>query len=170
MPVEMYLKLDGVTGGTKNFTYKGWSDVTAWGWGLVSNRSSSHVSDKDMTSFKEISVTKRIGSDTASIMQLYAQGTTVPYAELNVVPVLSKKEGKHKYLALRMEDVLVKSIVIGGTTEEDFFNEKIILLFDKIMFEYSFYSAATVEHAKGTDVDYSFAWDIEHNKPWEYNI
>ena len=167
MPVEMYLKLDGVTGGSKNFTYKGWSDVTSWGWGLVSNRNSTHVADNDMTSFKEISITKRIGSDTAAIMQLYAQGTTMEFAEMNVVPILTKKEGKQKYLAMRMEDVLVKSIIIGGTTEEDLFNEKIILLFNRIRFDYNFYSQPTPEHTKGTVVEYSFSWDIDNNKNWE---
>jgi type VI secretion system secreted protein Hcp len=169
MPVEMYLKLDGVTGGTKNFTYKGWSDVISLGWGLVSNRNSAHVADNDLTSFKEISISKRIGSDTAAIMQLYAQGKTVPYAEINVLPILTKKEGKQKYLTIRMEDVLVKSIIIGGTSEEDFFNEKIILLFSRIMFEYNLHTAATPEHTKGTNVEYSFAWDIDNNKQWEFN-
>jgi len=166
MPVEMYLKMDGVTGGSQNFTYKGWSDVSSWGWGLVSNRNSAHVADNDLTSFKEISVTKRIGIDSPAIMQLYAQGTTIKNAEINVIPILSKKEGKQKYLVLHMEDVLVKSIVIGGTTEEDFFNEKIILLFSRIKFDYNFYSTPTSENAKVTKTEYSFAWDIGSNKQW----
>lgn len=168
MSVEMYLKLDGVTGGSKDFTYKGWSDVTSLGWGLVSNRNSTRIADNDLTSFKEITVSKRIGSDTAAIMQLYAQGTTIPFAEINVIPILTKKEGKQKYLAMRMEDVLVKSIIIGGTSDEDFFNEKIILLFSRIRFEYNFHTAPTPEHVKGTNVEYSFAWDINNNKQWEY--
>jgi len=167
MPVEIYLKVDGVTGGSKNFTYKGWSDVTSWGWGLVSNRNSTHATANDLTSFKEISITKQIGSDTPAIMQLYAQGTTVKYVEMNVLPILTKKEGKHKYLSMRMEDVLIKSIVIGGNTEEDFFNEKIILLFGRIKFDYNFYAPPTAEITKGSTVEYSFAWDIENNKQWE---
>ena len=167
MPVEMYLKVDGVTGGSKNFTYKGWSDVTSLGWGLVSNRNSTHVTANDLTSFKEISITKQIGSDTPAIMQLYAQGTTIKFAELNVLPILTKKEVKHKYLSMRMEDVLVKSIVIGGNTGEDFFNEKIILLFDRIKFDYTFYAAPTAEITRGSTVGYSFAWNIDENKLWE---
>ena len=169
MPVEMYMRLDGVTGGSKNFSFKGWSDVSSWGWGLVSNRNSANVTDNDLTSFKEISITKRIGTDTAAIMQLYAMGTTVKFAEVIVLPILSKKEAKQKYLAIRMEDVLVKSIVIGGNTEEDFFNEKIILLFSRIKFDYNYYSQASPEQTKGTVVEYSFAWDIGNNVKWEMN-
>lgn len=164
MPVEMYMKLDGVTGGSKDYSYKGWADVTSWGWGMVSNRNASHVADNDMTSFREISITKPIGADSAAIMLLYAQGKSIQNAELNIIPVVAKREAKQKYLSLQMEDVLIKSIVIGGSSSENFFNEKIILLFNKIKFEYNSYTLSNSQGSEGTSVDYTFAWDILNNK------
>lgn len=163
MPVDMFLKLDGVTGGTKNHSYKGWSDVNSYGWGMVSNRSSSTVTDKDTTSFKEISVSKKVGTDSTAIMLLYAQGKTIDFAELKVVPISSKKSDKPKYLTLHMEDVLIKSIITGGESSEDFFNEKIILLFSRVKYEYN---APVNLSAQVTEekTEYNFDWDIINNK------
>src|SRR5687767_5186210 len=121
MPVEMYLKLDGVTGGSKNFTFKGCADVTSWGWELDSNRCTSQLSEGDKTAYRQISIVKRIGMDSPEIMSLYVQGKTIPFADLTVIPVVSKREARQKYLSIHMEDVLVKSIVTGGNSSEEFF-------------------------------------------------
>ena len=166
MPVEMYLKLDGVRGGSKDYSHEGWADVISWGWGMVSNRNSAHVSDNDMTSFREITITKPIGADSAAIMLLYAKGKSIQCADLNIIPVVAKREVKQKYLSLRMEDVLVKSIVVGGGSGENFFNEKITLLFSKIKFQYNSPALSSPQGATESSVDYSFAWDISNNKEW----
>ncbi len=163
MAVDMFLKLDGVTGGSKNYSYKGWSDVNSFGWGMVSNRSSSAVTDKDMTSFREISISKRISTDSAAIMLLYAQGKTIDFAELKVLPQTTKKSDKPKYLTLHMEDVLVKSIITGGESSEDFFNEKIILLFSRVKYEYDAPVNLSVQDT-GEKAEYIFDWDIVNNK------
>ncbi len=164
MPVEMYLKLDGVTGGTRNFTYKGCADVTSWAWELESNRSTSQLSEGDKTAYRQISIVKRIGMDSPDIMSLFVQGKTIPFADLTVVPVVGKREAKQKYLAIHMEDVIVKSIVTGGNVVEEFFNETIMLLFGRVKLEFS------VNASPGTDVtggEYKFAWNITQNREWQ---
>lgn len=166
MSVEMFLKLDGVTGGSKNYIHKGWADVASWAWTMGSNRNLPQVNGDDETSFREISVVKRIGSDSTEIMSLYAQGKTIPSAELDIVPIVAKREAKQKYLSIRMEDVLIKSIVTGGNSSEEFFNENLVLLFGKVRFEYSFNASPGTETAGGPAVDYKFGWDIPQNKEW----
>lgn len=166
MSVEMFIKMDGITGESKNYEYKGWSDVVSWSWGMSSNRNSANVRDDDKTSFKEISITKRIGMDSPNIMLLFAQGKTVKNVEFDIIPVVAKREAKQKYLSMWMEDVLVKSITTGGSVTENFFNENIILLFSKIRFEYNFNTSATAGNPAGTSVDYKFGWDIAMNQAW----
>jgi type VI secretion system secreted protein Hcp len=166
MSVEMFLKMDGITGGSKNYDYKGWADVVSWGWGMGSNRHSAQVTENDKTSFREISIVKRIGMDSPAMMLLYAQGRTIQHADLNIIPVVAKREAKQKYLSMQMEDVLVKSIITGGNSSEDFFNENIILLFGRIRFEYNIHSVANAENPDGTSVDYKFAWDVSANSEW----
>ena len=70
----MYLKLDGVTGGTRNFTFKGCADVTSWGWEMESNRSSSQLAEGDITTYRQISIVKRMGIDSPEIMSHYVKG------------------------------------------------------------------------------------------------
>jgi type VI secretion system secreted protein Hcp len=167
MSVEMYLKLDGISGGSRNYTYKGWSDVHSWRWEMLSNRGSAEATGIDKTSFKEISITKPISTDSTAIMLLYAQGKIVPCADLNIIPVLNKREAKQKYLAMRMEGIVVKSIITGGNTSEDSFNETIVLIFNSIRFEYNCHTASTPGADNATSVDYTFAWDIARNKEWQ---
>ncbi|MDZ7736603.1 MAG: type VI secretion system tube protein Hcp [Gammaproteobacteria bacterium] len=167
MSVEMYLKMDEVTGESRNYSYKGWSDVLSWHWELLSNRGSPQAGDNGETSFGEISITKHIGTDSAAIMLLYAQGKIIQYADLNIIPTVGKREAKQKYLSMRMEDVLVKSIITGGNTSETHFNENIVLSFNRIRFEYNFHAASSPGEDDAGSVDYQFAWDIAQNKQWQ---
>lgn len=166
MSVAMFLKMDGIAGDSKNYDYKGWSDVVSWSWGLSSNRNSAQLHDDDTTSFKEISITKRIGMDSTDMMLLFAQGKTVKNVELNIIPVVGARDAKQKYLSMLMENVVIKSITTGGSATEDFFKEDIVLLFDKIRFVYNHNTAANTQNPAGTSVDYKFGWDISMNQAW----
>lgn len=167
MSLEMLLRLDGVTGGSRNYHYKGWSEVLSWHWELLSNRTTLQSTDNDKKSFGEISLTKPIGRDSAEIMLLYAQGKTIQYAELNMVPVVSKREAQQKYLSLHMEDVLIKSIITGGVRADDHFNETIVLIFNKIKYEYNFHIASDPGENNASYTDFHFAWDIARDQEWQ---
>ena len=166
MSVAMFIKMDGITGETKNYDYKGWSDVVSWSWGMSSNRDSARLHDDDKTSFKEISITKRIGMDSTDIMLLFAQGKTIKNIEFIIIPVVGARDAKQKYLSMRMENVVIKSITTGGSAAEDFFKENIVLLFDKIRFEYNYHPGVTTANPSGASVDYKFGWDIAMNQAW----
>lgn len=164
MPVEIFLKMDGVTGESRNFQHKGWADVMSWTWAITSNRSTPQQAANENASFNEISLIKRIGRDSTEMMKLFAAREVVPHAELSIMPVVSKKEAKQKYLHLYMEDVVIKSIVTGGSCEEEFFKERVTLLFDRIRFEYNQHAALGVDELS---VDHVFGWDISAGKAIE---
>lgn len=164
MAVEMFLKLDGISGGSRNPNHKGWADVTSWAWDMQSNRNSAQMVEGEKTGLRLITVVKRIGIDSPNIMTAFVQGGTIASAEIEIVPIVAKREAKQKYLALRMEDVRIKSIVTGGNLAEEFFNETITLIFGRIRYEFS------VNATPGSDVagiDYRFAWDIAQNSEWQ---
>jgi len=164
MSVEIYLKLDGIAGGSRNFAFKGCTDITSWAWEMDSNRNTSELSENDKTACRQISVVKRIGMESPDIMAHYMKGKVIPYANLTAIPLVSKREARQKYLSIHMEEVLIKSIMTGGNATEEFFNETLVLLFGRVRTEF------TVNPAIGSDVstatDYSFAWDIAHNRDW----
>jgi type VI secretion system secreted protein Hcp len=158
------MKIDGVSGDSKSFKNKGWADVLSWNWGMTSNRKLANGIDGDNTSLNELSIIKSIGIDSASIRLLYAQGKTIPSVELSITPILGKREVQTKYVNVKMEDVLIKSIVTGGNTEDTFFKEHITLLFDRVRFEYSL--DALSSDAGSEDID--FGWNVPGNVEWEH--
>ena len=93
-------------------------------------------------------------------------GLAIKNVELNIVPVVAKREAKQKYLSMQMEDVLIKSITTGGSITEDYFEENILLLFSKIRFEYNINSPVTTENPAGKSIDYKFGWDLAMNQEW----
>lgn len=166
MALQMFMKMDGVTGESSSFQHKGWFEVLSWNWGMTSNRRSAKEVDDERTSLNEMSVVKPVGIDSAEIRLLFAQGKRIPNVEFSVTPVVGKREAEAKYVFIRMEDVVIKSIVIGGGKEENFFKEHITLLFDRIRFEYSKGTPAANNSPGVATVDYDFGWSVPSNEEW----
>ena len=70
MPLQMMMKIDGVSGDSKSFKHKGWAEILSWSWGLSSNRKSAQGVDGDKTTLNELSIVKAIGNDSSGIRLL----------------------------------------------------------------------------------------------------
>jgi len=165
MDLQMSMKIEGITGTSISSEHKGWSEIHSWTWGMTSNRKSIALTDGIKTSLNELSVIKPIGIDSPSIRLLFAQGETIPNVELSITPIRGKREPTKKLLHMKLETVLIKSIVSGGNMDDDFFKEHITLLFDKINFEYS-KAGPRNESGETPFTDYDFCWDVLENKEW----
>ena len=128
MAVEIFLRLDGVTGGSRNYHHSGWADVLGWRWTLDRGATGAQLND--------ITVTKPLGIDTPTLMTLLAEGRTVASAQIDIVPVVGKREAQQKYVTMTFADVLVKAIRLGGTTEDTGSQEEVTLSFGRIKFDY----------------------------------
>ena len=164
MAVEMFLRIDGITGGSKNFYHKGWSDMSSWKWGMASTRTAAQATTSAATSFNQISLIKPVGMDSAAIMSLYAEGRIAAKGEINVVPVVTKREAQVKYVSILMEDLMIKSIDVGGSVDDNQITETITLLFGKIKFDFNQYGDAGPDTAAAESVSHSFAWNVEQNR------
>jgi type VI secretion system secreted protein Hcp len=165
MSLVMHMRIDGVVGESSSFKHKGWVDVMSWNWGMTSNRKYSLPKDDVKTSLNEISVIKPIGIDSTEIRNLFAQGKVIPHVDFNIEPVAGKREAQKNYVNIKMEDVVIKSIVTGGGTEDKFFKEHVTFLFDRITFECNRplqKSDDTEAAAKWND----FRWDVIANDKW----
>lgn len=165
MDLQMSMKIDGITGTSISPEHKGWSEIHSWTWGMTSNRKTIESTDATKTSLNELSVVKPIGIDSPHIRLFFANGKEISNVELSMTPLRGKREPIKKLLHIKLETVLIKSIVSGGGIEDDFFKEHITLLFDKINFEYS---KAGPRNDSGEVVfaDYDFCWDVLENKEW----
>ncbi|MFT5133901.1 MAG: type VI secretion system secreted protein Hcp [Gammaproteobacteria bacterium] len=161
MPLQMMMKIDGVIGDSKSFKHKGWADILSWNWGLTSNRKSSQGVDGDKTNLNELSIIKVIGNDSSGIRLLFAQGKTIPNVEFSISPVVAKREPAKSYVDIKMENVVIKSIITGGGIDDDFFKEHITLLYEKIRFEYNRNIGAD-EKIREPD----FEWNVPDNAEW----
>jgi len=136
MAVDMFLKLDGIKGESHDSKHKGEIDVLAWSWGL-SNASSSHSGGGGGTgkvNFNDISVTKRVDSSSNALMLSCATGSHIKQADL----VIRKHGGKSplEYLKIKLEDIIITSVSIGGSGGDALVNENVSLSFAKVHFDY----------------------------------
>jgi type VI secretion system secreted protein Hcp len=160
MAVEMFFRVDGVPGGSHNYSHKGWSDLLSWRWNLDRPVGTSHAIAAPPN---EISLVKAVGMDSTELMRLFAEGKPVKFAEIDIVPVVGKRDAQQKYLGITMHDVMIKSIDIGGSLDESVFKEKITLRFNKVKFEYHQYSDASASGGAPSLTDYAFDWDLLAN-------
>ena len=164
MSLQMFMKLEGVEGDSNNYQHKGWCDIISWNWGMTSNRRSTDVAADDKTSLNEISVIKPIGSDSPALRLLFAKGAKIPVVEFSVSPILAKREVQTKYMYMKLEGVVIKSLVSGGSIDDKFFKEHLTMLFDRIRFEFSQNAQVSAEGGAGkAAVDYNFKWDASSN-------
>ena len=158
MAVDMFLKLDGVNGESKDKTHKLDIDVLAWSWGM-SNSGSAHQgggAGSGKVSVQDISLTKYVDSSSPKIMLSCCDGKHFPTATLTV-----RKAGGNspvEYIVIKMEEVLISSVSTGGSGAEDRLTENVNLNFAKVNLDYT---PQGDKGEKGTTAP--FAWNIAAN-------
>jgi type VI secretion system secreted protein Hcp len=157
MAVDMFLKLDGVTGESKDKVHTKEIDVLAWSWGM-SNSGSAHVgggAGAGKVNVQDLSFTKYADSSSPKLMLNCCNGTHFANGLLTV-----RKAGGNplEYIKIKMETVLITGIVSGGSGTEDRLTENVSLNFAKVNVDY------TPQKADGTaDTPIPFGWDIAAN-------
>jgi len=157
MAVDMFLKLNGVTGESKDKVHTKEIDVLSWSWGLM-NSGSAHVgggAGSGKVSVQDVTLSKVVDSSSPKLMLACCNGTHYPSAVLTV----RKAGGKPvEYIKVKMEEILIAGVSTGGSYSEDRLTENIILNFAKVSMDY------TPQKADGSaDTAIPFAWDIAAN-------
>jgi len=157
MAVDMFLKLNGVTGESKDKVHTKEIDVLSWSWGLM-NSGSAHVgggAGSGKVSVQDVTLSKFVDSSSPKLMLACCNGTHYPSAVLTV----RKAGGKPvEYIKVKMEEILIAGVSTGGSYSEDRLTENIILNFAKVSMDY------TPQKADGSaDTAIPFAWDIAAN-------
>lgn len=157
MAVDMFLKIDGIKGESKDKAHKDAIDVLAWSWGM-SNSGTFHTGSgggAGKVNVQDLSLTKYIDTASAELQLACCNGKHVKNATLIV-----RKAGEKplEYVIIEMTDVLVTSVSTGGSGGEDRLTENVTLNFSKVHFEYK------VQDEKGAGKDGGqYTWDIAGN-------
>jgi type VI secretion system secreted protein Hcp len=112
--VDMFLKLNGVTGESQDKVHSGEMDLLNWTWSLANNGnfhtgSGGGVGKSD---FHDIQITKLVDSATPTLMQMCADGS-----HINTATLTCRKSGGTplEFLVIKMEKVLVSHYSTSGT-------------------------------------------------------
>ena len=158
MAVDIFLKIAGVDGESKDDKHKKEIDILAWSWGL-SNSGSAHVGSgagSGKVNVQDVSFTKWVDAATPKLVLACCNGTHYDEATL----VVRKSGGSPvEYIKLKLQEVLITSVSTGGSGAEDRLTENITLNFAKFNLDYT---PQDDKGAAGTAIP--AGWDIAANK------
>ena len=158
MAVDMFIKIKGHDGESKDDKHKKQIDVLAWSWGM-SQSGTFHTGGgggSGKVNVQNLSFTKWVDIATPTLMLACCNGEHIEEAELFV-----RKAGKDplEYIVITMKKIIVSSISTGGSGGEDRLTENVSLNFAEVSFKY-------VQQADkgGEDAKKTLKWNIEENK------
>lgn len=165
MSVEIFLKIDGVDGSSRDRTHKGWVEIISCDWALSRVRVGRDKPAVYRTTGNELSLVKAVGADSVEMMALCASGRTTPGVQISIVPATGKRELKARFVTLTLEDVAITSMAVSGRLEDNVVCETVALRFRRIGFEYCVPVSAD-SSAINRDVDSpSFDYDFVTQSP-----
>ncbi|MBO1114010.1 type VI secretion system tube protein TssD [Bordetella petrii] len=157
MAVDMFMKIDGANGESKDSNHKNWSDIVSFSWGATQpgNMASGGGLGAGKASFNDLHVVARIDKAAPAVMKHCASGKHLGKVELSVC----KAGGQQvEYTKITLEDVLVSSVQLSGELNSE-----------SVVVNYAFQAAKikqqyweqTEQGGKGAES--LVAWDIKQN-------
>lgn len=158
MAVDMFMKIDGVTGESQDSAHGEEIDVIAWTWGLQQSgsRHGGGGGGSGKVNVQDLSFTKYVDKSSTDLMLFCCNGKHVKEATLTV-----RKAGESplEYIKVKMSDCLISGVTTGGSGGEDRLTENVTLNFAKVEVEY------TPQKADGSgDAPATMGWDISKNE------
>lgn len=131
--VDMFLKVDGVTGESLDDKHRGEMDVLAWSWGQSTGTARTGRGTAPAVCIQDLSVTKYIDSASPELIMNSMVGEVAPTAVLVV-----RKAGARPldFLTLTMRNVTVAAYNTGGSGGEDRLTENVVLHFESMQGKY----------------------------------
>ncbi len=160
MAVDMFLKIDGIDGESKDKDHKDEIDVRAWSWGMTQagtfhtggGGGSGKVNIKDMIVHKFIDIA------SPTLMLHCSNGRHIPEA---VLVVRKSGEVPLEYVTITMRKVMVTGLESGREYSDDLdqITEKLTLNFAEVEVKY------IKQSDKGDEeTNKEYGWNIEENR------
>ena len=118
MAIDMFMKVDGVTGESKDSNHTGWTDITSFTWGATQpgNMAVGGGGGAGKVNFEDLSVTALIDKSVTAILKNCASGKHLSKVELSIC----KAGGTQiEYVKITLEDVLISSVHYTGADTGD---------------------------------------------------
>lgn len=159
MAGDMFLKLNGVEGGSRDDTHKKEIDVLSWSWDMQQS-GTTHMGEgggSGKVSVGDISFSKYVDESTNKLIQFCCSGKHI---DEGVLVVRKAGESPVEYMKIIMKQILISSYNTGGDSDSsDRVLENISLNFAEVTVEY------TPQDATGAAGGVmSAGWHIAENK------
>ena len=158
MAYDMFIKIKGIDGESKDSKHKDEIDVLAWSWGM-SQAGSFHTGGgggAGKVNIQDLSFTKYVDLASPLLMLYCSNGDHIEECKLTV-----RKAGKTplEYLIITMKKVMVTSVSTGGSGGQDLLTENVTLNFAQVETKYT-----SQKDDGSADKNKEYKWDIEANK------
>lgn len=150
MAVDMFLKMEGVTGESRDKAHSGEIDVLAWSWGMA-HPGGTHAGSTPAgrVSVNDLRITKFVDRASPALMTKCVDSTPI-----KSVTLTCRKAGGSplEFLKIQLSDVIIWEIAPAGSHGEAQFTEDLMLNFAKIKLTYQ--EQDEKGHAKGGTVEF----------------
>ncbi len=159
MAVDMFLKLDGIKGESKQTGHKDEIDIYSWSWGLTQSGSWSMGGGggSGKVNVSDLSVSKKLDSSTAKITATACKGDHIATGVLTC-----RKAGgtQLEYLKIELTDIIVTGIQTSGAGMGDEVMETLSLNFGQFKCTYK----EQDEKGQGTNPQV-YGYNVKEGKP-----
>jgi len=134
MSVDMFLKIDGIKGESKDAKHPGEIHIESFSWGM--NQTGAHATGggggAGKVSVHDISITKFVDKSSPALMLSCCNGKHIPNGLITV-----RKAGDKplEYLKIKLVDILISGVQSAGHGS-DLLTENVTLNFAKFHVEY----------------------------------
>jgi type VI secretion system secreted protein Hcp len=156
--VDMFLKLDGIKGESKDATHKGEIHIESFSWGLSQQGASGAGGGggAGKVAVHDISITKLVDSSSPALFLSCANGKHI---KEGLITVRKAGENPLEYLKIKLTDILVSGVQHAGHGEASL-TESLSLNFAKVELHYEEQDST----GKSVGSPQLAGWDIKANK------
>ncbi|SDK16282.1 type VI secretion system secreted protein Hcp [Pseudomonas delhiensis] len=158
MSIDMFMRVEGATGESKDSNHKGWTDVVSFTWGAVQpgNMGVGGGGGAGKVHFDDLLINAQIDKSTPALLKYCASGKHIPKVEVSVC----KAGGSQvEYTRIILEEVLVTGVKYTGADTGDLVSMLYSFQAAKVTQQYW---EQTEQGSKGAES--SAAWDIKQNR------
>jgi type VI secretion system secreted protein Hcp len=161
MPTDIFMKINGIQGESRDKGHRDEIDVLTWTWGLsnqVMAPSAGGGAGAGKVKFQDISFTHLVDKASPNLMLSCASGKHIQEARITVRR--SDPTTPQEFLLIKLQDVMVTGVQSSATRGPEGLMEQVSLTFAKVDFEYK------AQKPDGTlEAGVHFTWDLKLNKP-----
>lgn len=158
MAIDMFMKVDGVTGESKDSNHSGWTDITSFSWGASQpgNMAVGGGGGAGKVNFNDLRVEALIDKSTTALLKYCASGKHITKVEVSIC----KAGGTQvEYARITLEDVLVTTMNYNGADNGDTLAMTYSFQASKVKQQYWEQSSTGGKGAESTA-----GWNIKENK------